>query len=429
MAEETTPDVTDETTTSGRTAAGADTAEAARGRWMSPGLAGIGFASFLADVGHEVPTALLPSFLTSTLGAPAAALGLIEGISDGLAGTARLAGGALADDPTRRRSVAVGGYTSTAVLASLTGAATAVWQVGVLRAGAWAARGLRVPARNALLADVVHPSAYGRAYGFERMMDNLGAIFGPLLALGLVAAVGVRWAIGLSVIPGLLAAVAIVYAIRHTPASKAKERVPLRIRIKPVLRGDLGRLMGAVTAFEVGNVAATLLILQATQLLTPGHGTDTATTLALGLYTLYNVAATLASVPAGRFADRLGNRGPIRVLTAGVALFALAYLGFAVSGASLFVLVLPFLAAGLAIGCVETAQHSAVAALAPAELRGSAFGLLATIQAGGNFAASAIAGVLWTAISAQAAFLYLTAWMLLALAGLALASRRHSTSS
>jgi MFS family permease len=77
-----------------------------------------------------------------------------------------------------------------------------VWQVGVLRAGAWAARGLRVPARDALLADVVPASAYGRAYRFERMMDNLGAIFGPLLALGLVAVLGVRWAIGLSVIPG-----------------------------------------------------------------------------------------------------------------------------------------------------------------------------------------------------------------------------------
>lgn len=125
--------------------------------WLTPGVKGIGAASLLADVGHEIPTALLPSLLTSTLGAPASALGLIEGVSDGLASLARLGGGALADDPGRRRSVAVGGYSSTAVLAGLTGAATATWQVGVLRAGAWAARGLRglrVPARNALLADI-----------------------------------------------------------------------------------------------------------------------------------------------------------------------------------------------------------------------------------------------------------------------------------
>lgn len=79
-------------------------------RWLTPGVKGIGAASLLADLGHEVPTALLPSFLTSTLGAPAAALGAIEGVSDGLAGVARLGGGALADDPERRRTVAVGGY-------------------------------------------------------------------------------------------------------------------------------------------------------------------------------------------------------------------------------------------------------------------------------------------------------------------------------
>ena len=193
-------------------------------RWLGPGVAGIGMASFLADVGHEIPTALLPNLLTVTLGAPAAALGLIEGVSDGLAGAARLAGGAIADDSRRRRAQAVGGYATTAVLSSLIGASTAVWQVGVLRAGAWAARGLRVPARNALLADIVPAAVYGRAYGFERAMDNLGAIVGPLLALALVGLVGVRTAVALSIIPGLLAAPAIVYAIRHAPRAEQRER-------------------------------------------------------------------------------------------------------------------------------------------------------------------------------------------------------------
>ena len=149
----------------------------------------------LSDVGHEVPTALLPSFLTSTLKAPASALGLIEGISDALAGVARFGGGALADDPSRRRRVAVGGYATTAVLSSAIGVAVAPWQAGVFRAAAWTARGLRGPARNALLADVVPPQAYGRAYGFERAMDNLGAIAGPLLAIALIALTSIRAAI------------------------------------------------------------------------------------------------------------------------------------------------------------------------------------------------------------------------------------------
>lgn len=394
-------------------------------RWLTPGVRAIGTASLLADMGHEVPTSLLPSLLTSTLGAPAAALGLIEGVADGLAGAAKLGGGALADDPERRRATAVGGYTATAVLSSLIGVATSAWQVGVLRAGAWTARGLRVPARNALLADVVHPSSYGRAYGFERAMDNLGAIGGPLLALALVAVVGVRTAILLSVIPGMLASLAIVAAIRRAPRLDARERRPIRLRVRPVLRGRLGRVLVGAGAFEIGNLAATLLILRATELLEPQHGRDRAVEIALLLYTGYNTAATVASIPAGSIGDRRGN---LRVLAGGVAFFLFAYLGFAFVGTSITVLALLFAAAGIAIGFVETAEHAAVASHAPSDLRGSAFGLLAATQSFGNLAASAIAGLLWTAISPRAAFLYLAAWMLLSLSLLlraALPSERH----
>ena len=376
--------------------------------WLTPGVKGIGGASLLADAGHEIPTALLPSLLTSTLGAPAAALGLIEGVSDGLAGLARLGGGALADDPQRRQRVAVGGYSATAVLSAATAAATAAWQVAILRAGAWTARGLRVPARNALLADVVPQAAYGRAYGFERAMDNLGAIIGPLLALVLVGALGTRWAIALSVIPGLLAAVAIVYAIRHTPKPAESEHEPIRIKIRPVLSGALGRLMAGITIFEIGNCAATLLILRATDLLAPGRDTDTATQLAIGLYVAYNLAATLVSVPAGHVGDR--TSAP-RTLVYGVAAFALAYTVFAIGPDSVLGLAPAFIAAGIGIGIVETAEHAAVATLAPSQLRGSAFGLLAAVQSGGNLAASAIAGILYTTVSPAWAFGFLAAAM------------------
>lgn len=382
------------------------------GAWFGPGVAGIGTASFFADVGHEIPTALLPSLLTGTLGASASTLGLIEGVSDGLAGVARLGGGALADDPNRRRTVAVGGYTTTAVLAAATGGATAAWQVGLLRAGAWTARGLRVPARNALLADIVPPSAYGRAYGFERAMDNLGAVVGPLLAIVLVGAVGTRWAIAVSVVPGLLAALAIIYAIRHTAKPRQQEREPIRIKVKPVLQGRLGWLMAGISAFELGNCAATLLILRATDLLSPGRSTDSATRLAIGLYVAYNVAATLTSVPAGHHGDR---RGATRTLTFGVALFALAYTLFAIGGTTVLALAPAFIAAGVGIGIVETAQHAAVAALAPETLRGSSFGLLAAVQSGGNLAASAIAGILYSAVSPSWAFGFLAAAMVVSL--------------
>lgn len=381
-------------------------------KWLTPGVRGIGLASFLADIGHEVPTSLFPSLLISTLGASAAVLGVVEGIADGMAGLARLAGGPLADDLVRRRQMAIGGYISTALLSALIGAATAVWQVAILRMAAWASRGLRVPARNALLADMVPAQVYGRAYGFERMMDNLGAIGGPLLALGLVTLVGVRTAILLSVIPGLLAALAILYAIRHIPQAKSREHIPLRLRVRPLLRGQLGQLLVGVSFFEVGHIATTLLILRVTQQLTPSLGLQTATQVALWLYTTYNVAATLASVPAGR---KIDQRGAIGVLAVGVALFLIAYVGFAVPSPNLFVLVGSFIAAGVGIGCVETSQHTAVASLAPMDLRGSAFGLLAAVQSFGNIVASAMAGVLWSAFSPTTAFVYLSIWAVIAL--------------
>ena len=345
---------------------------------------------------------------------------MIEGVSDALAGVARFGGGALADDPPRRRAVAVGGYTTTAVLSAGIGAATAPWQVGLLRAGAWTARGLRVPARNALLADIVPASVYGRAYGFERAMDNLGAIIGPLLAIGLVGAVGVRWAIGLSVIPGLLAALAIVYAIRHTTTPTQRDRQPIRVRVRPVLQGQLGRLMTGITVFELGNCAATLLILRATELFAPGRSDDHATQLALVLYVAYNLAATLISIPAGHYGDRDGT---IHVLIGGAGLFAVAYVWFAVGPSGPALLAPAFVLAGLGIGCAETAEHAAVAELAPEDIRGSGFGLLAALQSIGNLAASTITGILWTTTSPAVAFMFLATAMTVAVAVLALAAR------
>ncbi|MDQ2934081.1 MAG: MFS transporter, partial [Chloroflexota bacterium] len=363
--------------------------------WLTPGVRGIGLASLLSDLGHEIPTALLPSFLVTALGAPAAALGLIEGLADALSGIAKVVGGALADDPGRRRSIAVGGYTLTAVLSALIGLSTAVWQVAIFRTAAWTARGIRGPSRNALLADAVDPAAYGRAYGFERAMDNAGAVLGPLLALGLVALIGIRQAILLSVIPGLLAAVAIVYAVRHLQRPRERHTAPLRIVVRPLLHGPLGRLLVSVSLFEAGNVAATLLILRTSELLAPSLGIDGATTVAIALYVAYNVAATLTAVPAGRVADARGAR---LVFAGGVACFAAAYLTFAF-GSGVVILGAAFVAAGVGIGAAETAENAAIAGLASTELRGSAFGLLAGIQSAGDFIASAVVGLVWTLVS------------------------------
>ena len=310
--------------------------------------------------------------------------------------------------PSDASKVAVGGYVTTAVLSSGVGLATAPWQIAVLRTGAWAARGIRGPSRNAILADVVRPEAYGRAYGFERMADNLGAIVGPLLAIPLIALMGVRSAIVVSIVPGLLAAFAMLMAVRRVRTPTTQERRPIRLQVRPVLRGGLGRLFAGVGAFEFGNCAATLLILRATELLEAGRSRDRAASIAVLLYVAYNVAATITSLPAGHLGDRRGTR---LVLLGGAGAFLAAYLIFAGAGPSVPVLAAGFVLAGVGIGAAETAEHAAVAARAPEGIRGSAFGLLAALQSAGNLAASAVAGILWTAFSPGVAFVWLSAWM------------------
>lgn len=161
-----------------------------------------------------------------------------------------------------------------------------------------------------------------------------------------------------------------------------------------------------------------MLILRATDLLESGRSHESAAQIALLIYAGYNAAATITSLPAGR----LGDRGSmVRILAVGAGMFLVAYVGFAWTGASVVLLAGCFVAAGVGIGCAETAEHAAVAELAPEHLRGSAFGLLAALQAVGSLAASAIAGILWTAISPTAAFAYAAARMVVALIGLAFA--------
>jgi MFS family permease len=222
-------------------------------------------------------------------------------------------------------------------------------------------------------------------------------------------------------VPGLLAVAAILYGIRHIARPAQREHRRLRLRLRPVLRGRLGRLLAGVSVFELGNVAATLLILRATDLLEPGRGQDAAAQQAIALYVLYNLAATLVSVPAGRHGDR---SGAVRVLAAGAACFALAYAGFAATDASIPLLALCFAPAGMGIGCAETAEHAAVASLAPEHVRGSAFGVLAGVQSLGNLAASAIAGLLYTVASPAAAFTYAAALMAAALLVLLINGKR-----
>lgn len=380
-------------------------------RWLTPGVGGVGAASFFSDSGHEIATAVLPSFLTSVLHGSAAALGLIEGFADALTGIAKLFGGPLANDPGRRRRLATGGYLGTALATGAIGLATAVWQVGVLRAAAWASRGIRSPARDALLASIAPPHAYGRAYGLERAGDNLGAVVGPLLAGGLVAWIGVRPTIYVAFVPGILAALAIGVAAREARRRQAADGSRARPRFAwgALHQAGVVRALLPIALFEFGNVATTLLILRATQLLTAaGHGVSAATSLAIVIYAAHNAFGSAVALGGGRWVDR---SGPVVPFALGGVLYVLAYLGFAVGVGTWWWLLISFTLAGSGIGLAETAQSALFARLLPDHLRGSGFGLLGGVQALGDIVATAVVGVLYSVVSPAAGFAYAAGWM------------------
>ena len=380
--------------------------------WLTPGVVGVGAASLCSDTSHELVTSLLPSFLTSTLHTGPAALGAVEGVSDALTGLSKLIGGPLATDPRRRGRLAAGGYAGTAVATAAIGLTTAVWQVGVLRALAWTSRGIRTPARDTLLTSLVAGNRYGRAIGVERAGDNAGAILGPLLAAGLVGLVGVRWAMLASIVPGLLAVLAIGTAAREARRSLAAQPAAgrtLSLQLGRLHRAGLTRLLLPIACFELGNVAATLLILRATGLLSADSGTaTTATSLAIVLYAVHNALAAGTSLIAGRLCDW----SPRVALVIGALAYTLGYLLFACGAGGWPVLLAAFVLSGSGIGFAETAQSSAVAYALPEHLRSNGFGVLGLVQAAGDLGSTVLAGLLWSVASATVAFGYAAAWMI-----------------
>src|ERR1700758_2136888 len=150
--------------------------------WLNRTVLGVGLTSLFSDWSHETATAILPAFL-AVLGAGPAWLGVMEGLADGLSSFAKLASGHFTDRLKRRKPLVVFGYAFTALATASFGLASHALPVLAARSAAWLGRGVRSPAKKALLAADVPAGAYGRAFGLERFMDTLGAIFGPLTAL------------------------------------------------------------------------------------------------------------------------------------------------------------------------------------------------------------------------------------------------------
>src|SRR5579864_3512181 len=188
--------------------------------WLNRTVLGVGLTSLFSDWSHETATAVLPAFLAA-IGAGPAWLGAIEGISDGLSSFAKLASGHFTDRLKRRKPLAVFGYAFTALATASFAFTTHAYQVLFGRAAAWLGRGVRSPAKKALLAADVPPGAYGRAFGLERLMDTVGAIAGPLTALWLLEQTqhSYRKVFLWTLVPGLLAVAAMWLLVRERQIS------------------------------------------------------------------------------------------------------------------------------------------------------------------------------------------------------------------
>lgn len=386
---------------------------------------GIGLGSLLSDTGHEMATAALPGFLSS-IGAQAAALGVIEGVADASLSASKVVGGIIADRPgVERKAVTAGGYAITALGHGAFALANAWPFVAVARALSWVARGGKAPARDSLLAGSVPSEQLGRAFGVERSMDSLGAIAGPLLAAPLIVAVGYRWLFAISALPGLLAALAVLMLVRETPRIlQAASHINLSIRSLAVEAGPYRRLLVGVGLYGLGNFSATLLILRATDLLHFGGRSEAdAAAIAVLLYAAHNAANSLFAYPAGAAADRFGRR---QVLVSGVALFALASVGFIGDSRSIALLALLFVLVDASTALVETGQGAYAAELLHDSIRGRGFGVLGLVDGIGDLVASVVVGILFTVTDPAWGFAYAAVAATFGAVVLALPSHRRT---
>ena len=331
----------------------------------------------------------------------------------------KLGAGWYSDRIGHRKAIVTFGY-------FLTGAALALFAVAVAwplvllgRVISWLGRGIRGPLRDAMLAESVAPESRGKAFGLHRAGDTLGAVVGPLIGVGLLGILPApepsspfRTLFLLSLVPGLASAAAFAVLVREIRRPANRE-----LRFATALRNlpkRYTRFLVGVGVFGLGDFSHSLLILAATQLLAPEHGLARASQIAALLYVVRNLFYAGASFPTGFLADRMDKQ---KLLALGYFLGVVAAIGtaslFAGERASLAALVALFALAGIYIAVEDSLEGVAPADLVPPEARGSAYGMMGTVNGIGDLAASALVGTLWTAVSPVASFGCAGALMLL----------------
>ncbi|MFG1481137.1 MFS transporter [Xanthobacter sp. V4C-4] len=379
----------------------------------------LGLVSMFMDISSEMIHALLPLFLTGTLGASVAVVGLIEGIGESTAQVAKMFSGYLSDRFGRRKPLILLGYGLGAVSKPVFALAGAPGMVLAARFADRVGKGLRGAPRDALVADVTPPEIRGRAYGLRQALDTVGAFVGPLLAIALMALLAddMRMVFWIAVVPGLCAVLCVVAGVEDSSAHPIGAGRPPPVRLTDLRQ--LGRPFWGVVAvgvvFTLARFSEAFLVLKA-------HDEGLPLALAPLVLVAMNVVYALGAYPAGAWSDQVP---PARLLLGGLALLV---------AADVILAVVPGLP-GAFLGIVLWGGHMAltqgllaklVAEHAPAALRGSAFGLFNLATGVATLLASVVAGLLWDAGGAQATFIAGAVFALLAAGLVGLSARRQA---
>ena len=358
------------------------------------GIWALGWVSFLNDAASEMIYPLLPDFITRTLGAGPATLGLIEGIAESTSSLAKVGAGWWSDKAGRRKPLVVAGYTLAAIARPLVGIAQNWGQILAIRFSDRLGKGLRTPPRDALLADIASSGDRGRAYGLQRAMDNAGAFVGPIVAALLLKFFirEERTLFLLTLVPGLLAVAVLIFRI---PERRAERRAAkIKLEWPPRLPRRLWIVIGIFSFFTLANSTDAFLLLRARDCGIPLWQLPL-------LWAAFNGAKALFGVPFGALSDRIG-RAPM--IVAGWAIYTAAYVGFAFASTptaawGLFGFYALFFAA------TEGAERALIADLAEGELRGRAFGVFHGAVGLAALPASILFGIWWKLFGPKTAFL------------------------
>jgi MFS family permease len=333
--------------------------------------------------------AVLPLFITAGLGAPAIAVGLVEGVADGSSAAIKVWSGWYSDRIAWRKRLAAGGYTATGVGFALLVAVTTWPQVLLARAFAWVGRGLRQPIRQAMLAGSVEKADLGKAFGLHEALDTAGALIGPAIALVLLATHhGFRTVFAAAIIPAVLA-VALFTLLTRDPRGNTAPSKPPNFGLPQRFRS----LMVPIGIFGAGNFATAFFTLRAAQMLQPELTPAAATAAAVGFYLAHNAVGTAVSFPAGWLADRVG-KAP--VLATAYATFGAACVVGAVGHGWVAVALLALLV-GAQEPVVTSVESSLAGSLVDEPRLGTAYGVLNGVNGGGDLVSSVLAGILWMA--------------------------------